>query len=80
MVVKKNKNMANTKKHKILEKLDEYLENASPEQLEKDWAELEQYNHDGPDILDLLEKRVDPKQCKFQIDLYKKMFEGFNKL
>jgi hypothetical protein len=66
------------KKHKILEKLDKYLENASPEQLKQDWAELEQYNHDGPDILDLLTRRVDPEQCKFQIDLYKKLLEGFN--
>ena len=42
------------KKHKILQKLDEYLDNATPEQLEKDWAELEKYNHDGTEMLDVL--------------------------
>lgn len=41
-------------KHPILQKLEEYLNNASEEQLKKDWEELKQYNQSGPEMLDCL--------------------------
>lgn len=41
--------------NKILEGLKEYLENTSPEQLKRDWEELEPYNHFGPTMEECLE-------------------------
>lgn len=41
--------------HSIVKKLNDYLANASEEQLKKDWEELEQYNQDGPDVSELLD-------------------------
>lgn len=43
---------------KILEKLNEYLKNASEEQLEKDWEYLKQFNEEGPEMRDILEKAL----------------------
>lgn len=40
---------------KMLEGLREYFENTSPEQLKRDWEELEPYNHFGPTIEECLE-------------------------
>lgn len=47
------------KKHEILEALEDYFNNTPPEQLKKDFEELEKYNQYGPTIdecLDLGEK------------------------
>lgn len=35
-------------KHPILQKLEDYLNNTSKKQLEKDWEELKQYQNIGP--------------------------------
>ena len=35
-------------KHPILQKLEDYLNSTSKEQLEKDWEELKQYQNIGP--------------------------------
>lgn len=40
---------------KLIQALEEYLANTSPEQLKKDWEELEQYNQYGPDMEECLE-------------------------
>ncbi len=40
---------------KLIQALEEYLENTSEEQLKKDWEELEQYNQYGPEMEDCLE-------------------------
>lgn len=42
-------------KSKIIQGLEDYLNNTTPEQLEKDWAELEKYNQFGPNIEDCLD-------------------------
>lgn len=47
--------MKEKEQHPILQGLQDYLDNASPEQLEKDWEELEQYNQYGPDMEECLE-------------------------
>lgn len=39
----------------VFEKLQKYLENATQEQLDKDWEELKQYNEVGPVIVDSCE-------------------------
>ena len=46
-------------KHKILQKLDKYLDSATSEQLEKDCKELEEFNHSGPDMLEILGHKFD---------------------
>ncbi len=38
----------------MLKKLQEYLNNTSQEQLERDWAELEKYNQFGPEVEEVL--------------------------
>lgn len=75
-------------KHKILKRLDEYLANATPEQLAVDWEELKQYNQDGPEMLDCLARAEEqsvgiidwkcnpissPDTYRFQLDMYKKL-------
>ena len=45
----------NERASKLIQGLQDYLDNASPEQLEKDWEELEQYNQYGPDMEECLE-------------------------
>ena len=35
---------------KLIQGLQDYLDNTSPEQLEQDWKELEKFNQYGPDI------------------------------
>ena len=47
--------MSTKEQHPILQALQDYLDNTSPEQLEKDWKELEQYNQYGPDMKECLE-------------------------
>ena len=47
--------MSTKEQHPILQALQDYLDNTSPEQLEKDWKELEQYNQYGPDMEECLE-------------------------
>ena len=42
-------------KSKIIQGLEDYLNNTPPEQLKKDWAELEKYNQFGPNIEDCLD-------------------------
>ena len=39
---------------KLIQGLQDYLNNTSPEQLKKDWQELEQFNQYGPDIEECL--------------------------
>jgi len=77
------------KKHKILQKLDEYLNNATPEQLDADWEKLKQYNQEGPEMLDCLPKtehsmgvidlKCDPIKnqngYKFQLQMYKELID-----
>lgn len=41
---------------KLLESLKEYLNNASKEELEENWKELEPYNEIGPDALEYYEE------------------------
>lgn len=38
----------------MFEDLKQYLDNATPEQLEKDWAELGKWNKVGPDVDEIL--------------------------
>ena len=40
--------------HDIIIRLQKYLDEASPEQLKKDWEELEPYNQEGPEMIDSL--------------------------
>lgn len=40
---------------KLIQALQDYLDNTSPEQLEQDWKELEKYNQYGPDMEECLE-------------------------
>lgn len=48
-----------SKGKEILKKLNEYLENASEEDLRKDWEYLKQFNEGpGPDMQDVLEKAL----------------------
>lgn len=42
---------------KLIQALQDYLDNTSPEQLKQDWKELEKYNQYGPDIEECLELR-----------------------
>ena len=39
---------------KLIQGLQDYLENTSPEQLEQDWKELEKFNQYGPDVEECL--------------------------
>ena len=39
---------------KLIQGLQDYLDNTSPEQLEQDWKELEKFNQYGPDIEECL--------------------------
>lgn len=43
---------------KLLEELLEYLSNATPEQLEKDWAELEPFSHIGSSVEEFIWLRL----------------------
>ena len=45
---------------KLLEELQEYFSNATTEQLEKDWKELEPFSHIGPEAKEF----VDPKMMQ----------------
>ena len=47
--------MSTKEQHPILQALQDYLDNTSPEQLEQDWKELEQYNQYGPKMEECLE-------------------------
>lgn len=49
-------------KSKLIQSLEEYLNNTPPEQLAKDWAELEKYNQYGPSMEDCLD--LGEKHCK----------------
>lgn len=40
---------------KLIQGLQDYLDNTPPEQREKDWKELEQFNQYGPDMEECLE-------------------------
>ena len=42
-------------KSKIIQGLEDYLNNTPPEQLKKDWEELEKYNQYGPEMEDCLD-------------------------
>ena len=48
--------MTREKEHcsKLIQGLQNYLNNTSPEQLEQDWKELEKFNQYGPDIEECL--------------------------
>ena len=39
---------------KLIQGLQNYFDNTSPEQLEQDWKELEKFNQYGPDIEECL--------------------------
>ena len=43
------------KRSKLIQGLQDYFDNTSPEQLEKDWKDLEKFNQYGPDIEECLE-------------------------
>ena len=43
---------------KLLDELLEYLSNATPEQLEKDWEELEPLSHIGPEAEEFIRQRL----------------------
>lgn len=47
--------MANKEESPLIKGLREYFENTPPEQLEKDFKELEPYNQIGPDVFECLE-------------------------
>lgn len=40
---------------KLIQGLHDYFNNTSPEQLEKDWKDLNKFNQYGPDIEECLE-------------------------
>lgn len=40
---------------KLIQGLQDYFNNTSPEQLEKDWKDLDKFNQYGPDIEECLE-------------------------
>ena len=42
-------------KHPILQKLEDYFNSTSKEQLEKDWEELKQYQNIGPTMDEYIE-------------------------
>ena len=42
-------------KHPILQKLEDYLNSTSKEQLEKDWEEIKQYQNIGPTMDEYIE-------------------------
>lgn len=48
--------MIREKEHrsKLIQGLQDYFDNISPEQLEQDWKELEKFNQYGPDIEECL--------------------------
>lgn len=48
--------MTREKEHcsKLIQGLQDYFDNTSPEQLEQDWKELEKFNQYGPDIEECL--------------------------
>lgn len=48
-------------KHPIIQKLEDYLNSTSKEQLEKDWEELKPYQNIGPTIdeyIEYMERRL----------------------
>lgn len=47
--------MSTKEQHPILQAIQDYLDNTSPEQLEQDWKELKQYNQYGPTMKECLE-------------------------
>ena len=47
--------MSTKEQHPILQALQDYFDNTSPEQLEKDLKELEKFNQYGPDMEECLE-------------------------
>lgn len=49
--------------HDIIIGLQKYFDETSPEQLKKDWEELEQYNQHGPEMIDTLELSRLRLQC-----------------
>lgn len=58
------------KKSKLIQGLEDYLNNTSEEQLKKDWAELEQYNQYGPEVKDCLE--LGRQHCKKDVTMIQK--------
>ena len=42
-------------KHPILQKLEDYFNSTSKEQLEKDWEEIKQYQNIGPTMDEYIE-------------------------
>ena len=56
--------MNNNTKHPILQKLDDYIANASEEQLRQDWEDLKQYNQGGPEMLDCLNNAINRNKNK----------------
>lgn len=60
----------------VFDQLHNYLENATQEQLDKDWEELKQYNEVGPDVVDFVEQNAykagyDAAMEEFKLFLYK---------
>lgn len=54
----------------IIAGLREYLDNATPEQLKKDWEELEPFNGFGPDAAEYLQNQYDKNILKI-VNAYK---------
>lgn len=59
--------------------LQKYLDETSPEQLKKDWEELEQYNQYGPEMIDTLELRKLQDIAENQKDCPPEFMEIVNK-
>lgn len=79
--------------HPILEKLNEYLSNATPEQLAADWEELKKYNsmEYGPYIEDVLDnalksrktrgcikQQTEDELCERYYDTIKSLFKDYS--
>lgn len=63
----------------VFDQLHNYLENATQEQLDKDWEELKQYNEVGPEVVDLVEQTAykagyDAAMAEFKLFLCKCSF------
>lgn len=82
--------MSTKEQHPILQALQDYLDNTSPEQLEQDWKELEKYNQYGPDMEECLElgrqhciemmKEEEPGILIDKLGILTKKFNTYDKL
>ena len=59
--------------------LQKYLDETSPEQLKKDWEELEPYNQEGPEMIDSLELSMLQNIAENQKDCPSEIMEAVHK-